>query len=101
MVGPMRNSCKTCKLCKEGKDKSCLKVSLPEKLTYGKFFGGFATHLHIDEAHAYLTPKNLDSISMAPIMCAGMTTFTPLKKHAKKGDRVAVVGLGGLGHFAV
>ncbi len=46
-------------------------------------------------------PKNLDYKSLAPIMCAGITTFTPIDYYVKPGDKVAVLGLGGLGHFAL
>ena len=67
---------------------------------FGKKFGGYSTHLQIKASHVYTIPDNLDFYKIAPIMCAGITTFVPLKRYCKKGDRVAVLGFGGLGHFA-
>ena len=70
-------------------------------MNYGKYWGGFSTHTQHPESHFFKLPSNLDYKSIAPIMCAGITTFTPIHEWVKKGQRVAVIGCGGLGHFAV
>jgi D-arabinose 1-dehydrogenase-like Zn-dependent alcohol dehydrogenase len=72
-----------------------------DRLLYGKRWGGFSTHIQLNESHVFKMPSNLDIMKAGPIMCAGMTTFTPLRKYAKKGDKVAILGCGGLGHFAI
>ena len=65
-------------------------------------FGGYSTHLTVQEKFALQIPDSLDVSKAAPILCAGVTTYSPLK-HAgvKEGDKVGIVGIGGLGHMAV
>jgi uncharacterized zinc-type alcohol dehydrogenase-like protein len=64
--------------------------------------GGYATHIVVTERFALKVPAGLDPAGAAPLLCAGITTFSPLRQwNCKKGDRVGVVGLGGLGHMAV
>ncbi|KAJ1962954.1 hypothetical protein IWQ62_003366 [Dispira parvispora] len=64
--------------------------------------GGYAEAVRVDSNYAFLIPKEIDPQEAAPLMCAGTTVFTPMLHHKmKKGDRVGVVGIGGLGHLAV
>jgi uncharacterized zinc-type alcohol dehydrogenase-like protein len=65
-------------------------------------YGGYSTHVVVDERFTLKVPETLDPAAAAPLLCAGITTYSPLRQWScKKGDRVAVVGLGGLGHMAV
>jgi D-arabinose 1-dehydrogenase-like Zn-dependent alcohol dehydrogenase len=65
--------------------------------------GGYSTHIVIDETHTYTIPSSLDLAGVAPLLCAGITTYAPYKDHGfdQPGKKVGVVGLGGLGHMAV
>lgn len=101
MVGPFRNSCKECDSCKKGYTNICPNIDGDSKDIYCKYWGTYNTHVHIDEDFAFKVPDNMDLKTMPPVMCAGVTTFAPLYRCAKKGDNVAVIGFGGLGHFAV
>jgi len=96
-VGPFRNSCGTCEFCIKKWTNCCEDV----ELLYGTYYGGYSTHIQLNESHVFLLPKNLDPKTAGPIMCAGITTFLPLHLYAKKGDRVAILGCGGLGHMAI
>ena len=91
---PTRNSCGKCEACLEGKTSLCRSMDVNERALYGKYFGGLASH-------NFLLPKNIDSTSIAPLMCAGVTLFSPLNSHLKKGMRIGVLGIGGLGHVGV
>lgn len=93
----VRSSCLTCKECKDGDTNICpTKVSL-----YGSgHFGGFADYIVADSRFSYKVPKILSSSMAAPLLCAGATVFTPLSKR-KKGESVAVIGIGGLGHLGL
>src|SRR3989441_11647087 len=65
-------------------------------------YGGYSTNIVVDERYVLRVPKGLDTARAAPLMCAGITTYSPLRQFGcKPGDQVAVVGLGGLGHMAV
>jgi uncharacterized zinc-type alcohol dehydrogenase-like protein len=65
-------------------------------------YGGYSTSMVVDERYVLRIPKGLDSARAAPLMCAGITTYSPLRQFGcKAGDQVAIVGLGGLGHMAV
>jgi D-arabinose 1-dehydrogenase-like Zn-dependent alcohol dehydrogenase len=63
--------------------------------------GGYADYVRVLSHYAFKIPDNLPSDVAAPLLCAGATVFTPLKNYAKAGDRVGVVGIGGLGHIAI
>ena len=68
----------------------------------GHTFGGYSEKVVVDEAFGLHIPKNLDLKAVAPLLCAGITTWSPLKHwNVKEGSKVAVVGLGGLGHMAI
>ncbi|MDY7226515.1 NAD(P)-dependent alcohol dehydrogenase [Hyalangium rubrum] len=106
-VGCMVDSCRTCSSCKEGLEQYCEAGNIP---TYngrekdGKTLtqGGYSDTLVVDEDFVLKVPANLDPASAAPLLCAGITTYSPLK-HWKvgPGQKVGVVGLGGLGHMGV
>jgi D-arabinose 1-dehydrogenase-like Zn-dependent alcohol dehydrogenase len=72
-----------------------------EQFIYGKYFGGWASHQQHHESHAYKIPEGLDLKNVAPLMCAGVTVLKPMAKYFKKGEKIAIVGVGGLGHLAV
>ena len=101
MVVPFRNSCEKCEFCKKGMENYCTSMEFGERKLYGKYWGGHSTHLHINYKFAYIIPENLNVKTIPPLMCAGITTFLPLNLHAKNGDRVAIIGCGGLGHFGL
>jgi len=105
-VGCLIDSCRTCNNCKNDLEQYC-----PEWVgTYGgndkilnqPTFGGYSESIVVDEHFVLSIPKNLDLAGVAPVLCAGITTWSPLK-HWKvgKGSKVAVIGLGGLGHMAI
>ena len=106
-VGCMVDSCRVCPSCAEGVEQYCEKGATftyngPDKHTGGVTYGGYANSIVVDEAFTLKVPSNLDLAGAAPLLCAGITTYSPLR-HWKvgAGQKVAVVGLGGLGHMGV
>jgi len=106
-VGCMVDSCRTCDPCRRDLEQFCQKGAA---FTYNgtemdrktPTFGGYSTGVVVDEAFVLKVPENLDPAGAAPLLCAGITTFSPLCQwNCKRGDKVGVVGLGGLGHMAV
>jgi uncharacterized zinc-type alcohol dehydrogenase-like protein len=106
-VGCMVDSCRTCPSCRAGLEQYCL--SFPtftyngqDKHLGGQTFGGYSTGIVVDEAFVLRVPEGLDLAATAPLLCAGITTYSPLR-HAKvgPGQKVGIVGLGGLGHMGV
>ena len=110
-VGCMINSCKQCHSCQEGEEQYCLGPVGPTMTYNGYFkpdgtefntFGGYATHITVQESFVLAIPEKLNAAAAAPILCAGVTTFSPLKRAGiKSGDKVGIIGIGGLGHMAV
>jgi uncharacterized zinc-type alcohol dehydrogenase-like protein len=106
-VGCMVDSCRECQYCKEGLEQYCevgnvLTYNSPDKFLGGHTFGGYSESITVDESFALRVPKNLDLAATAPLLCAGITTYSPLKHwNAGPGKKVGVVGIGGLGHMAV
>ncbi len=106
-VGCMVDSCRTCANCKEDLEQFCEKGTIftynsPEKQTGGTTFGGYSESIVVDEAFVLHIPQNLDLAATAPLLCAGITTYSPLRhNNVSKGQKVGVVGLGGLGHMGV
>jgi uncharacterized zinc-type alcohol dehydrogenase-like protein len=106
-VGCMVDACRTCAPCREGVEQFCERGAT---WTYdsrdpqlgGVTYGGYSTAIVVDEAFVLRMPAALDPAAAAPLLCAGITTYSPLR-HWKigAGTRVGVVGLGGLGHMAV
>lgn len=106
-VGCMVDSCRTCHPCAHGDEQFCEKTpawtyNSTEMDRATPTFGGYSTHIVVTEHFVVKVPAGLDPFAAAPVLCAGVTTFSPLQEWGcKKGDQVAVVGLGGLGHMAV
>jgi len=106
-VGCMVDSCRECQYCKEDLEQYCEEgntatYNSPDKHLGTQTFGGYSESIVVDEAFVLKVPKNLDLAAAAPLLCAGITTYSPLK-HWKvgPGQKVGVVGIGGLGHMAV
>lgn len=106
-VGVMVGSCRQCRYCRRGDEQYCaegfvLTYNGEEKHIGGVTYGGYADTIVVDDHFAVGIPDGLDLAGVAPLLCAGVTTWSPLK-HWKVGPGVAVgvVGLGGLGHMAV
>jgi uncharacterized zinc-type alcohol dehydrogenase-like protein len=105
-VGCFVNSCGECKNCLAGDEQYCRVAGVA---TYGSIDrdgtvtqGGYSTHVVVDADYVLSVPESLDPAAAAPLLCAGITTYSPLRRwKAGPGVRVAVVGLGGLGHMAV
>lgn len=106
-VGNIVDSCGECASCREGEESYCARFPL---LTYGgvdpvdgsRTLGGYATHYVVRERFTHALPAALDPAAAAPLMCAGITVWQPLRRYGVgPGSRVGVVGLGGLGHLAV
>jgi uncharacterized zinc-type alcohol dehydrogenase-like protein len=106
-VGCMVDSCRACDACREGEEQFC---SGPATFTYngpdphlgGVTYGGYSSSIVVDEAFALRVPGNLDPAAAAPLLCAGITTYSPLRHwNVREGQKVGVVGLGGLGHMGV
>ena len=106
-VGCFVDSCGTCASCKDGLQNYC---EAGPRMTYGSFeangtsptYGGYATQIVVDEGFVLRIPASLDPASAAPLLCAGITTYSPLRHlGVSEGTRVAVMGLGGLGHMGV
>ncbi|WP_324273156.1 NAD(P)-dependent alcohol dehydrogenase [Blastococcus brunescens] len=105
-VGCMVNSCGECANCRAGDEQYCLDGMVA---TYAgtdrdgsTTQGGYSTHVVVDAGYVLRVPDGIDPAAAAPLLCAGITTYSPLRRWgAGPGKRVAVVGLGGLGHMAV
>jgi uncharacterized zinc-type alcohol dehydrogenase-like protein len=107
-VGCMVDSCRSCPSCAKGLEQYCEKgstftynspdVHMPGKMTYG----GYSKSITVEERFVLRVPTNLNLAATAPLLCAGITTYSPLKHWgATKGKKVGIVGLGGLGHMGV
>lgn len=106
-VGCMVDSCRTCPNCRQGLEQFCQAGSVftyngRDKHSGGMTYGGYSESIVVDEAFTLKMPASLDPASAAPLLCAGITTYSPLRRwNATKGRKVGVVGLGGLGHMGV
>jgi len=106
-VGCMVDSCGTCASCRDGQEQFCegpatFTYNSPDPHIGGVTHGGYSESLVVDEAFALRVPDQLDPAGAAPLQCAGITTYSPLRHwNVGKGQKVGVVGLGGLGHMAV
>lgn len=95
--GPQRGSCGDCGYCAEHIENCCAKF---EGL-YDPKFGGYATSITVHENFTFPIPEGIPLEVAGPLLCAGVTTYAPLARHVKRGDRVGVVGIGGLGHMGL
>lgn len=106
-VGCMVDSCRECQHCKEGLEQYCEvgntgTYNSPDKYLGTRTYGGYSESIVVDESFVLRVPENLDLAATAPLLCAGITTYSPLKHwNVGPGQKVGVVGLGGLGHMAV
>src|SRR5580700_5583394 len=105
-VGCMVDSDRTCPECQAGLEQFCPNVTLtynaPDKHLGGVTYGGYSDRIVVDERFVLHVPSNLDLAGAAPLLCAGITTYSPMRHWGvTKGKKVGVVGLGGLGHMAV
>jgi alcohol dehydrogenase (NADP+) len=106
-VGCMVDSCRKCDSCRQGLEQFCEvgftgTYNAEDKHLGGMTFGGYSNTIVVDDAFVLQVPKNLELSGVAPLLCAGITTYSPLH-HWKvgKGQKVGIVGLGGLGHMGV
>ena len=106
-VGCMVDSCRKCEPCKADQEQFCengptFTYNSPDKKPGGMTYGGYSDCVVLDETFALRVPKRSDLAAAAPLLCAGITTYSPLR-HWKvgKGQKVGIVGLGGLGHMGV
>ena len=105
-VGTFVDSCRECEYCLAGRENYCVKGNVQ---TYngrhydgGETYGGYAQDIVVDENYVLSVSKDLDPAGAAPLLCAGITLYSPLKHwQAGPGKRVAILGLGGLGHMGV
>jgi uncharacterized zinc-type alcohol dehydrogenase-like protein len=106
-VGCLVDSCRTCASCEEHLEQFCENGAIftynsPDKHSGGVTYGGYSESIVVDEAFVLRIPGNLDLAGTAPLLCAGITTYSPLRHHGvTPGQKVGIVGLGGLGHMGV
>jgi alcohol dehydrogenase (NADP+) len=106
-VGCLVDSCRTCPSCAEGLEQYCENGFVgtyngKDRLTGAITYGGYASQIIVDEAFVLRVPDTLDPAGAAPLLCAGITTYSPLRQWgAGPGKKVGIVGLGGLGHMGV
>ena len=96
-VGGQAGACCECEQCEKGQDIFCGSSIY----TAVHDFGGFATAIHVDSRFAFPIPESMASEIAAPLLCAGITTFVPLRKYVNSTSKVGVIGVGGLGHVAL
>lgn len=106
-VGCMVDSCQSCDSCKNGLEQYCEKGSTQtygseDPFLGGHTHGGYSENIIVDEKFVLRVPDKLDPSKVGPLLCAGITTWSPLRHwKVKKGDKVGVIGLGGLGHMGI
>ncbi|KAG0248638.1 hypothetical protein BG011_010067 [Mortierella polycephala] len=106
-VGAMVDSCDDCKECNNGFHQLCLVKGMTYNDTFkdgrgGLTYGGYADRVRVNGEFAFKIPSNISAAEAAPLLCAGVTTYSPLKAHgAGPGKTVGVIGIGGLGHLAI
>jgi len=106
-VGCMVDSCRTCRSCHEGLEQYCEvgftgTYNSPDKYLDGITYGGYSDKIVVDEYFVLPIPANLELPAVAPLLCAGITTWSPLRHwNVSKGQKVGIVGLGGLGHMGL
>jgi uncharacterized zinc-type alcohol dehydrogenase-like protein len=96
-VGWQAGSCLECEWCERGDENLC--VSIVETCV-GRY-GGFADRIQVDSRFAFAIPDALSSEVAAPLLCGGITVYSPLREHARPQSRVGIIGIGGLGHLGI
>ena len=106
-IGCIVDSCRECQYCKEGLEQFCVPGNTivfdsPDKFLGGQTFGGYAESIVADENYVLKMPEELDPAAASPLLCGGITVYSPLK-HWKvgAGKKVGIIGIGGLGHLAI
>ena len=105
-VGCLVDSDGTCSMCQSGLEQFCAHATYtygaPDKHTGGVTYGGYSDSVVVDERFVVRVPDNLDPAGAAPLLCAGITTYSPLRHWGvQAGQKVGVIGIGGLGHMGV
>ncbi len=106
-VGCLVDSCRECAECRQGLEQFCERGATPtyngpDPIMGGSTYGGYSTQIVVDQAFVLRVPEALDPAAAAPLLCAGITTWSPLRHwDVGPGKRVGVVGLGGLGHVGI
>lgn len=105
-IGCIADSCRSCNPCNDGEEHYCesgFSMSFNGHDTQGeKTYGGYSSHYTVNERYVIKIPDGLDPAAAAPLLCGGITVYTPLKRFgAGVGKKVGVLGLGGLGHLAI
>ncbi len=103
----MVDSCRSCEACQANLEQYCLEgptltYATPDRVDGSNTMGGYSDSIVVSEHFVVRIPKSLDPASAAPILCAGITTYSPLKHYGvKAGDKVGILGMGGLGHMGI
>ena len=106
-VGVIIDSCRACPSCHSGQEQYChngatLTYNATDRVDGSTTMGGYSNNYVIDERFAHTVPENLDLAGVAPLLCAGITTYSPLRQwNVGPGKKVGIVGLGGLGHMGL
>lgn len=106
-VGCLVDACETCASCQEGLENYCEHgntgtYNSPDKRSGGLTYGGYSEKIVVKENFVLRIPDNIDPAAAAPLLCAGITSYSPLAHwNVKAGDKVGIIGLGGLGHMGV
>ena len=106
-VGVIIDSCRHCEPCNRGEEHFCVEGSTltyaaKDRVDGSTTMGGYSNNYVVDERFAHTVPSNLNLAAVAPLLCAGITTYSPLRHwNAGKGKKVGIVGLGGLGHMGL
>jgi alcohol dehydrogenase (NADP+) len=106
-VGVIVDSCRHCAPCNRGEEHFCdegatLTYAAKDRVDGSITMGGYSNNYVVDERFAHTVPANLDLAAVAPLLCAGITTYSPLRHwHAAPGKKVGIIGLGGLGHMGL
>lgn len=106
-VGVLVNSCGHCSSCQEQEQQYCkngftLTYNAKDPIDGSMTYGGYSKEIVVTKSFVLKVPENIDTKAVAPLLCAGITTYSPLKHWGvKAGDRIGVIGLGGLGHMGI
>ncbi|MBN7811077.1 NAD(P)-dependent alcohol dehydrogenase [Algoriphagus sp. H41] len=106
-IGCIVDSCGTCAHCHEGEEQFCetgwtVVFNSPDKISSGMTFGGFSERIVANADYVLKMPDSVDLAASAPVLCAGITVYSPLKHwNAGPGKKVGIIGIGGLGHMAI